>query len=51
MERLPAKVRKLASGFQENYQQTLVDIYRGYKTEGFRIGLHVLDLEDIFVRL
>lgn len=51
VERLTAKVCKLTSGFQGNYQQTLVDIYRGYKTKGFRIGLYVLDLEDVFVRV
>ncbi len=51
VDALPAKFRERTSDFQGNYQQTLVDFYRDYKTEGFRIGLPVLDLEDVFVPL
>ncbi|AFZ59278.1 GUN4 domain-containing protein [Anabaena cylindrica FACHB-243] len=48
---LPSKVIKSISGFQSKYERLLVDIYCDYKTEGFRIGLPVLDLEDVFVPL
>ncbi|MEH1954915.1 GUN4 domain-containing protein [Nostoc sp.] len=51
IDTLPAKFRERTSDFQGTYQQTLVDFYRDYKTEGFRIGLPVLDLEDVFVPL
>jgi len=48
---LLSKVIKSISGFQSKYERLLVDIYCDYKTEGFRIGLPVLDLEDVFVPL
>ncbi|NET37483.1 MAG: NACHT domain-containing protein, partial [Cyanothece sp. SIO1E1] len=51
LDRLPAKVRWLTSGFEERYRQSLVDKYGELATEGFRIGLPVLNLEDVFVPL
>ena len=37
--------------FQRDYYHTLIDVFRELKIEGFRIGLPVLDLEDVFVPL
>ncbi|BAZ51100.1 hypothetical protein NIES4103_37230 [Nostoc sp. NIES-4103] len=37
--------------FQTQYKSLLVDFYCDFKTEGFRFGLPVLDLEDVFVPL
>ncbi|WP_088241405.1 SUMF1/EgtB/PvdO family nonheme iron enzyme [Calothrix rhizosoleniae] len=37
--------------FQRSYYRSLVDYFREFKIEGFRIGLPVLDLEDVFVPL
>ncbi|MGK7897970.1 MAG: NACHT domain-containing protein, partial [Xenococcus sp. (in: cyanobacteria)] len=42
---------QLNSQFQENYYQSLIDTFRELKIEGFRIGLPVLDLENVFVSL
>ncbi|MDJ0903998.1 MAG: SUMF1/EgtB/PvdO family nonheme iron enzyme [Xenococcus sp. MO_188.B8] len=39
------------SQFQKKYYQSLIDTIRELKTEGFRIGLPVLDLENVFVSL
>ena len=50
-DNLRNQVIKNLSGFQSKYKKSLVDFYRDYKTEGFRIGLPVLDLEDVFVPL
>ena len=37
--------------FERAYYQSLVDSFRELETEGFRIGLPVLDLEDVYVPL
>ncbi len=37
--------------FQRSYYRSLVEYFREFKIEGFRIGLPVLDLEDVFVPL
>lgn len=37
--------------FQRDYYHSLVDLFRELKIEGFRIGLPVLDLENVFVPL
>ena len=42
---------KLNSQFQAKYYQSLVDDVRELETEGFKIGLPVLDLENVFVSL
>ena len=42
---------KLNSQFQFKYYQCLIDTFRELKIEGFRIGLPVLDLENVFVSL
>lgn len=42
---------KLNSQFQKKYYQCLIDTFRELKIEGFRIGLPVLDLENVFVSL
>ncbi|MDJ0597026.1 MAG: NACHT domain-containing protein, partial [Pleurocapsa sp. MO_226.B13] len=42
---------KLNSQFQAKYYQSLIDTFRELKIEGFRIGLPVLDLENVFVSL
>ena len=42
---------KINSQFQEQYYRSLSDNLRELKTEGFRIGLPVLDLENVFVSL
>ena len=39
------------SQFQKKYYQSLIDTFRELKIEGFRIGLPVLDLENVFVSL
>ncbi len=41
----------LTPGFESKYRQSLVAQYRALTTEGYRTGLPVLDLEDIFVPL
>ena len=41
----------LTSRFESKYRQSLVDQYRELTIEGFRIGLPVLDLENVFVSL
>ena len=46
-----AKLLWLTSGFQDKYQQSLLYAYRDLTTEGFRIGLPILDLENVFVSL
>ena len=51
VDSLPTKLRWITSGFQERYQQSLVDTFGEFKIEGFRIGLPVLNLEDVFVPL
>jgi predicted NACHT family NTPase len=48
---LPNQLIKNLSGFESKYKKLLVDFYNDYKVEGFRIGLPVLDLEDVFVPL
>ena len=42
---------KLNSQFQNQYYESLIDTFRELKIEGFRIGLPVLDLENVFVSL
>ncbi len=42
---------KLNSQFQNQYYESLIDTFRELKMEGFRIGLPVLDLENVFVSL
>lgn len=42
---------KLNSRFQYEYYQSLVDTFRELKVDGFRVGLPVLDLENVFVSL
>ena len=37
--------------FQRNYYQSLIDTFREFRLDGFRVGLPVLDLEDVFVPL
>lgn len=39
------------SPFQRRYYQSLIYACRDFKTEGFRVGLPVLDLEKVFVPL
>ena len=51
VDSLPTKLRWITSGFQERYQQSLVDQSCELTTEGFKIGLPVLNLEDVFVPL
>ncbi|MEA5583219.1 GUN4 domain-containing protein [Nodularia harveyana UHCC-0300] len=48
---IPQKVIKKLSGFKSKYKKALVDFYCDFETEGFKIGLPVLDLEDVFVPL
>lgn len=48
---IPNQVIKNLSGFQRNYKKALVDFYCDFETDGFRIGLPVLNLEDVFVPL
>ncbi|MDJ0580315.1 GUN4 domain-containing protein [Crocosphaera sp.] len=50
-ERFPKTVRWKLSRFEQQYKKSLFDYYRDFKTEGFKIGLPVLDLEDVFVPL
>lgn len=42
---------RITSQFQGKYYQSLIYNCREFKTEGFRIGLPVLDLEKVFVQL
>ena len=42
---------QLNSQFQNQYYERLIDNFRELKIEGFRIGLPVLDLENVFVSL
>ncbi len=42
---------KLNAQFQNQYYDSLIDTFRELKIEGFRIGLPVLDLENVFVSL
>ena len=42
---------KLNPRFQRQYYHSLIDSFRELKIEGFRIGLPVLDLEEVFVSL
>lgn len=42
---------KLNSQFKRRYYESLIDSFRDYKIEGFRVGLPVLDLENVFVSL
>ncbi|ELS03724.1 ABC-type cobalt transport system, ATPase component [Xenococcus sp. PCC 7305] len=42
---------KINSQFQNKYYESLIDTFRELKIEGFRIGLPVLDLENVFVSL
>jgi formylglycine-generating enzyme required for sulfatase activity/energy-coupling factor transporter ATP-binding protein EcfA2 len=37
--------------FQRDYYQSLIDTFREFRLDGFRVGLPVLDLEDVFVPL
>ncbi len=37
--------------FQRSYYRSLIEYFREFKIEGFRVGLPVLDLEDVFVPL
>ena len=39
------------SQFQNQYYESLIDTFRELKIEGFKIGLPVLDLENVFVSL
>ena len=48
---VPQKLRWKLSRFEKRYRQSLIDYYRDLKIEGFKIGLPVLDLEDVFVPL
>ncbi len=42
---------KLNSEFQNQYYESLIDSFRELKLERFRIGLPLLDLENVFVSL
>ncbi|WP_414563217.1 MULTISPECIES: GUN4 domain-containing protein [unclassified Anabaena] len=48
---LPNQFIKKFSGFESKYKRLLVDFYCDFETEGFKIGLPVLNLEDVFVPL
>lgn len=48
---LPQKLQWKLSRFEKRYRQSLVDYHRNLKIEGFKIGLPVLDLEDVFIPL
>ncbi|MBD2150021.1 SUMF1/EgtB/PvdO family nonheme iron enzyme [Pseudanabaena sp. FACHB-1277] len=37
--------------FQRDYYQSLIDSFREFRLDGFRVGLPVLDLENVFVPL
>ncbi|WP_013320714.1 SUMF1/EgtB/PvdO family nonheme iron enzyme [Gloeothece verrucosa] len=39
------------SSFENKYSKSLIDKLSSYKVEGFRIGLPVLELEDVFISL
>ena len=51
VEDLPQKLKWKLSRFEKRYRQSLIDYYRDLKIEGFKIGLPVLDLEDVFIPL
>lgn len=42
---------KFNSKFRRDYYQSLIDNFRSFRIDGFRVGLPVLDLEDVFVPL
>ncbi len=48
---LPQKLQWKLSRFEKRYCQSLIDYHRDLKIEGFKIGLPVLDLEDVFIPL
>ncbi|WP_017658833.1 NACHT domain-containing protein [Baaleninema simplex] len=50
-DKLPGKLKWKLSGFLGKYYNSLIDYYCELKTEGFNVGLPVLDLEDVFVPL
>ena len=51
LEQLPEILRWKLSRFERRYRQSLFDYHRDLKIEGFKIGLPVLDLEEVFVPL
>jgi len=46
---LPGKLKWTLSGFLGKYYNSLIDSHCELKTEGFNVGLPVLDLEEVFV--
>lgn len=48
---LPGKLKWTLSGFLGKYYNSLIDSHCELKTEGFNVGLPVLDLEEVFVPL
>lgn len=48
---LPGKLKWALSGFLGKYYNSLIDSHCELKTEGFNVGLPVLDLEEVFVPL
>ncbi|WP_159785858.1 GUN4 domain-containing protein [Sodalinema gerasimenkoae] len=48
---LPGKLKWKLSGFLGKYYNSLIDSHCELKTEGFNVGLPVLDLEEVFVPL
>ncbi|MEL6438705.1 MAG: SUMF1/EgtB/PvdO family nonheme iron enzyme [Cyanobacteria bacterium J06621_8] len=51
LEDLPRKLLWKLSRFERRYRKSLIDYYRDLKIEGFKIGLPVIDLEDVFIPL
>ena len=51
VEDLPQKLKWKLSKFEKRYRKSLIDYHRDLKIEGFKIGLPVLDLEDVFIPL
>ncbi len=51
VEDLPQNLKWKLSRFEKRYRQSLIDYCRDLKIEGFKIGLPVLDLEDVFIPL
>ena len=51
LEDLPQKLWWKLSRFEKRYRQSLIDYHRDLKIEGFKIGLPVIDLEDVFIPL
>ena len=51
MDKLLSTLGWIVSGFRGQYLKSIRDTCRDLKIEGFKIGLPVLDLEDVFVPL